>query len=991
MKKSLLIWFFLIHINSFSQHYFQQKVDYTLRVSLDTVFNALKGHEEIIYTNRSPDTLNFIYFHLYPNATRSKTKTALAKQLLYNNNYSLYYENEKNLGYIDSLHFTINNHDARFEILKDSIDIGKLYLNEPLLPNQQIRIKTPFYVKIPIANITRMGYIDNLYGITQWYPKPAVFDAKGWHPYPYLENGEYYSEFGTFDVSITVPDNFTVAATGCMQNQKEWERIKKIVSLSNDYPDVNAFAHKLKDLNKNGSKTLRFIQDSIHDFAWFASPYFKIAHDSIQIQGKKIHTWAYYLPYDNNLWSKAAQYVSQSVKYYSENVGVYPYKHCTAVEMPYITEGGMEYPMITSIGLTNNDMDLFHIIIHEVGHNWFYGILASDERRQPWIDEGINTFYESDYSHTFFSIPQNDWQRFNKMMNHSIFPDFLLNDYFYFGGVALPIGLKSEKYNNLEYYYNAYDNTSSVWYFIKKYLGENNFPIFMNQLYKQKSFQHVDDNDLRKAMENPNLPKMNWYFDYYLLNTERSDYKIIDVSTNDTATSIKIKNKHKADFPFSLHLYSHNNPTIPYESIQQGFSKSTQTITINQPIEKGTTIIINNRNSNLSFLESNYKNNTYTYRTLFPKLKKLSIRFAGIIDKPDRYDIMFFPITAYNFIDNSMIGLLLYTPQFPYPTFQFRLLPLYSIERNKMNGSYFIEKNIPINKTIQNIKTSLFYQLYSLPENTEQSQWDNLKFNIEIPFTLRNDLSRWTFEYSFSIDYSTLPFSHFDKELYFKNAISLFKQFNIYKTDFLLSLENNRNFAKFKFKGHLYFPYNIKKKGIDIDYFWGAFLFNRSHYFIYNLFLSGTNGIKDYTYNEVFVDRFESNVSHSFWQHQFVPNDGMFTTYTPIQSNHWLTSLRASIALPIPPPFYLYATTGTYYQAKNAWYGSNQFPWETGFEIRMIKNIFAVYFPIKMSSDITSILNFLYGENYLNKIRFTFRLSQMNPFKYTHKIHTLIE
>ncbi|HNV96000.1 MAG TPA: hypothetical protein PKG63_05960, partial [Bacteroidales bacterium] len=119
--------------------------------------------------------------------------------------------------------------------------------------------------------------------------------------------------------------------------------------------------------------------------------------------------------------------------------------------------------------------------------------------------------------------------------------------------------------------------------------------------------------------------------------------------------------------------------------------------------------------------------------------------------------------------------------------------------------------------------------------------------------------------------------------------------------------------------------------------------------------------------------------------------DGMFAAYTPIQSNHWLTSFRASIALPIPPPFYLYATTGTYYRAKNAWIGSQQFPWEIGFEIRMIKNIFAVYFPIKMSNDITSISNFMYGDNYLYKIRFTLRLSQLNPFKYSHKIHTFIE
>ncbi|GAB4454913.1 MAG: hypothetical protein Fur0028_10220 [Bacteroidales bacterium] len=651
----------------------------------------------------------------------------------------------------------------------------------------------------------------------------------------------------------------------------------------------------------------------------------------------------------------------------------------------------MEYPMITSIGLTNNDTDLFQVILHEVGHNWFYGILASDERQQPWIDEGINSFYESDYAHTAFSIPKNDWERFNKMMGQSIFPDFLLTDYFYFGGHALPIGLKSEQYSTIDYYFNAYKNTSSVWFFIKKYLGEDNFNDVMKQLYKQKSFQHFDAQEIKSLFEKYGQHSMDWFFNYYLNNTSRSDYKIVNIVSSETSSTITIKNKRKADFPFSLLIYPKKSSKASHESIQQGFSKGTHTITIDQQIKKGTKFAINDRNSTLSFLESNYGNNSYTYRTLLPSLKKVSFRFAGIIDQPDCHDILFFPMAAYNTIDKSMAGMLLYSPQIPYPTFQFRLLPLYSIENNTLNGSYFAEKNIPINASLQNIKTSLLYQTYSLPQNHEQTKWNSLKLYIETPIIIRNELSRWEFLYSLSIDYATLPFSPFKNEWYVTNSFSTYKQFNINTTDLHLSLQNNHDFAKFKFNAHLFMPYNAKKKGIDLDYFLGAFLFNHSRYFIYNLFLSGTNEIKDYTYNEVFVDRFQENSTHTFWQHQFVLNDGMFAAYTPLQSNHWLTSFRASIAFPIPPPFYLYATTGTYYRAKNAWIGSQLFPWEIGFEIRMIKNIFAVYFPIKMSNDITSISNFMYGDNYLYKIRFTLRLSQLNPFIYSHKIHTFIE
>ncbi|MGQ9846654.1 MAG: M1 family metallopeptidase [Bacteroidales bacterium] len=991
MKKIFLIWTLFQNILSLSQNYFQQKVDYKIDVQLDTLKHSLIGYEKITYYNNSPDTLKFIYFHLYPNATKSKTKTALAKQLLYNNDFSLYFEKEENLGYIDSLHFKINQQESQFKILKDSIDIGILYLNEPLLPNQSITIETPFYVKIPIAGHTRMGYKNNIYGITQWFPKPAVYDSKGWHPYPYLENGEYFSEFGKFDVNITLPKSYTVAATGCLQNKNEWNRINKIVELSKTYTHADTFYKKLNELNEAGTKTLQFIQDSIHDFAWFASPLFKIAHDSIWIKTKKVETWAYYIPQDEKYWNKAAQYVAQSIKYYSDKVGFYPYNHCTAVEMPYITKGGMEYPMITSIGQTNNTQELFQIILHEVGHNWFYGILANDERQQPWIDEGINTFYEMNYKNKNTIIPKNDWQRFNKMMEQSIFPDMLLIDYFYFGGFALPIGLKSEKYTNIEYYFNAYTNASSVFYFIKKYLNNNRFHSIINELYRKKSFQHVNENDIKEVFNKSDSSSIDWFFNHYLNSTRRSDYKIKKICSNDTSTTIYVKNKNKANFPFSLHFYPKDSSMAIIENIQQGFSKGIQAITLNQSIKKGTKIIINNHNSTLAFLESNYNNNTYTYRSFLPRLKRFSFRFAGIIDQQDAYDILFFPLAAYNAIDKTMIGLLLYAPQFPYPSFQFRLLPLYSTNNNKLNGSYLIEKNIPINQIVQNIRTSLFYQTYSLPKNFLQSNWQNLKFKIEIPLILRNDLNRWNFVYSFDLNYATLPFYPFNHELYFLNKISSFKQFNIYKTELNLLFENNHNFAKCKLMGRISFPYNSNKKTIDIDYFFGTFLFNHSHYGIYNLFLSGINGINDYTYNEVFVDRFNVTSSNSFWQHQFVMDDGMFTTSSPIQSNHWLTSLRGSIAIPIPPPFYFYGAVGTYYHAKNAWDGSKQFPWEIGFEIRMIKNIFALYFPIKMSSDITSISNLIYGDNYLHKIRFTIRLSQINPFKYTYKIHTFFE
>ncbi|NSW45308.1 MAG: M1 family metallopeptidase [Bacteroidales bacterium] len=990
MKNLFIVGLLIFNFNLLAQHYFQQKVDFDIRVTLNPSLKVLKGYEKITYYNNSPDTLYYIFFHLYPNATKSKTQTALARQMLYNKNYSLYHQQEEHLGFIDSLAFKINGMENNFSILKDSLDIGILRLNKPLAPHEHIIIETPFYVKIPIAGLTRMGYYESNFGITQWYPKPAVYDNKGWHPYPYLNDGEFYSEFGNYNVEITVPIEYTIAATGNLKDTNEQIRLNNLISLSKQYSSSEEYINALSKLSYTSQKfkTLRFIQDSIHDFAWFASPYFKVAKDSAVINDKIIYTYAFYSPENHLIWHNAAKFVSDAVQYYSNNVGIYPYKQCTAVEMPYITEGGMEYPTITSIGIYHDENSLQNVILHEVGHNWFYGILASNERNEPWIDEGINSFYESNYYPTIPYKPRNDWEILFNLLNTSKFNSFLLIDYFYFSGNARPIGLKSEYYNQIEYYFNAYHNTKTVWHFIKNYMTDSIFNRAMQSFYAQKAFQHIHSLDLKNHFSTFTNKSLNWYFNDYLYNTHRSDYKIKHITFYEDSIDISIKNKNKTAFPFSLSLYDLNNQIIK-DTLLEGNVKNFS-INLKFSPKHLKKIIINSNESHLSFIESNYSNNLYNHRKFLPRLKPLSIRLAGFIDKPQHYDILVYPLSGFNYIDKNMIGLVFYAPQIPYPSFQFRLMPMYSIKNKSILGSYYAEKFWSLNKTIRYIKSNILYQSYSYPNNKYQKLWQDIHFSTEIPLTFYKMLDKCNITYQLTLDYATLPFYPYSHELYFKNSLKIEKQFQIYQTQFTTSLENHSHFAKVKLNGHLFFPFKNLKKGFEADYFLGFFIFNRSNYFIYNLFLSGTIGINDYLYQDVFVDRFyESN--HTFWQHQFIQNDGMFSSFIPISSNHWMTSLRTTLAFPFPPPLYLYGTMGTYYQAKNAWVGSTQFPWEIGFEFRIIKNIFAVYLPVKMSKDISEFQDFMYGDTYISRIRFMFRLSALNPFKSTQKIHTFIE
>ncbi len=209
----LLIFGWLTLFTHAQKVYFQQEVNYTINVTLNDKNHSLSAKEEIQYTNHSPDTLKFIYFHLWPNAYKNNS-SALAKQLLLLEKTDFFFSTQEERGFIDSLNFVVDGKKTIWEYDSQHIDICKVFLPKPLAPNEKVNIKTPFYVKIPAAKFSRLGHTQQAYFMTQWYPKPAVYDNSGWHPMPYLDQGEFYSEFGNFDVSITLPENYVLAATG---------------------------------------------------------------------------------------------------------------------------------------------------------------------------------------------------------------------------------------------------------------------------------------------------------------------------------------------------------------------------------------------------------------------------------------------------------------------------------------------------------------------------------------------------------------------------------------------------------------------------------------------------------------------------------------------------------------------------------------------------------------------------------------------------------
>ena len=215
MRFPVLVFLFLFYsINIFAQkNYWQQQVNYTIDVSLNDEDNTLDGFERMEYINNSADTLRYIYMHLWPNAYKND-QTAFSEQLLKNDRTDFYFSDEEKRGYINRLDFKIDEQALTVEETKD-IDIIKLILPQPLAPKQSVLISTPFHEKLPYL-FSRGGYWNQFYAITQWYPKAALYDKDGWHPMPYLDQGEFYNDFGNYKASITLPENYKLAATGVL-------------------------------------------------------------------------------------------------------------------------------------------------------------------------------------------------------------------------------------------------------------------------------------------------------------------------------------------------------------------------------------------------------------------------------------------------------------------------------------------------------------------------------------------------------------------------------------------------------------------------------------------------------------------------------------------------------------------------------------------------------------------------------------------------------
>ncbi len=1007
------LFFICLSLQLFSQqNYFQQEVNYKIDVSLHDETHELSAFEKIEYINNSNTALTYIYFHLWPNAYKNNG-TALAKQLLSLGETTMYFAKPEDLGYIDSLNFMIDGKPARWEYDKEHIDICKLYLDEPLNPWDTLTITTPFHVKLPSAAISRLGHIGQAYAITQWYPKPAVFDKYGWHQIPYLNQGEFYSEFGSFDVSITLPGNYLLAATGDRIDEPEEEawlasKVAETEKMIADkaYSNDNSFPPSSATF-----KTIRFRQYRVHDFAWFADKRFHVLKGKVYLpySGNTVDSWAFFTNNEPKLWSNALEYINDATAFYSELNGDYPYNHVTAIDGTISAGGGMEYPNITIIGESNDAFTLETTIMHEVGHNWYYGILGSNEREFAFMDEGLNSFYEMRYIRTKY--PEKTLASI--IGRDSTFKFFGLNTFkhkaqYEFSYLLAarrnsdqPIMTPAQYFTNYNYGAIVYSKSAITFDYLMNYVGREKFDEAMKFYNEQWKFKHPYPEDLIKTLQYYFNADLNWFVADLLVTKKKIDYKILKHKQfEDRSHAILIKNVKKVSAPVSVSGLKDGKlvGTVWYN----GIPDKTKRVIEFPPSE-----IDEFRIDYGEFIpEINRKNNSMRTRGLFKKAEPLKLSFAGSVDNPRYNQLNYLPIAGYNTHNSFMLGCAFYNYSFLQKKVEFTLAPMYAFGTRSPVGFAEIAWNILPRKTwirqitlsskaktfaYQRYDASYLNDAYGTHFNSQDLNYYKLAGTVDVELKRKDPLSK----INQHIGYTTnvLMTDNISTEvkpssIVLTNALNTTVINNLYYT-----LENKRVINPFyaiigvqhndrfvKLSGEINYALTFaKNNSLDIRLFAGAFAYKAGDFYEdYRFRMSGYSGSQDYLYDYNYIGRNEIN---GLPFAQFVEGDGAFKTFTYLgQSSKWLLALNLKSPTVKKIPLRLFVDIGA--SEFNEGMLNQRVLYDAGINICLWKNIFEMYIPVLYSSDIKTNLKAIGKDNFFDTIRFTLNLHSIKPHQF---------
>ena len=494
------------------------RADYTISVSLDEGKAMLTGSVEILFTSGVPFPVDTLWLHLYPNAYRDHT-TAFGRDLEAVGRYGLRSSPESQRGWIDLLDWSAGGDPVTPEV---DGTLAFIPLDEPLLPGDSILLGGGFSVHVP-RFWSRMGHVGENWQITQWYPKMCVLDDRGWHLGRYRWRGEFFSDFGDYSVTLELPGDYVTAATG---------RI-----------DTLFFAPD----SLRRTETWKAFE--VHDFAWAASPWYTMREHTFiypdSLGGRSVRVHLVLLYDDEEHWEEVPAIVDSTLLYYGDWYAPYPYMDLWVVEPVVLSAGGMEYPQLIFSAAEFPILRVLEVVTsHEVGHQWFYGMLGNDEVDEAWLDEGMNSFSELRYmerKHGFSG-------------NYSTTPDWILElsdlemqQYTYSAGVGggerFPVLSDATGAGDGSYSmgFTYYAKPAQFMRMLQSQMGPYAFDRVMDIYFQRFTFHHPHTDDFQAVVEEVTGRSWQVEFDYWLRGTGSADLLVSALDREAGSTTVVVE------------------------------------------------------------------------------------------------------------------------------------------------------------------------------------------------------------------------------------------------------------------------------------------------------------------------------------------------------------------------------------------------------------------------------------------------------------------
>jgi hypothetical protein len=543
MNKIIAFLFLVLGFDTSAQDgYWQQEVQYKMDIDFDADQHTFTGNQVLTYTNNSPDTLHRVFYHLYFNAFRPgsmmdvRSRTIVDPDPRIDDRINNLQPSEIGFHNIEKL-----MQDGKKVAFSVEGTVAEVKLAQPLLPGKSTTFEMKFNSQVPIQ-IRRSGRNNEEgvdYTMTQWYPKLAEYDRDGWHSEPYVSR-EFHGVFGTFEVEITIDSKYTLTGTGVVQNPQE---------VGHGYAETTPTSEKT---------TWKFKAENVHDFAWAADPEYNHLTTTLT-SGTELHFFHRNDSMINENWSRLVPFTEQLFNIMNDQFGEYPYQQFSVIQGG---DGGMEYPMCTMITGTGSFGGLVSVTVHEAIHNWYYGVLASNEQKFPWMDEGFTTYAQNLVLDSLFKR--------NRLNPHQRSMQSYIGNAL--SGNEEPLSTGADHYEtNRAYGSNAYSKGCVFLVQLSDIVGQETFDRAMITYYNQWKFKHPTPQDFKRVMEKASDMELDWYFDSWIGTTKTIDYGIHTVTSNGKKTTVEIERIGELAMPVELVVKSDKGTQyiyIPLETMR---------------------------------------------------------------------------------------------------------------------------------------------------------------------------------------------------------------------------------------------------------------------------------------------------------------------------------------------------------------------------------------------------------------------------------------